>query len=275
VIFLTFFCNILLVAATWVGVDIPSPDYLAQTEAAYNTVFGYMPRVVAASLAGFLCGELTNAWFMEKIRARTRGRFLWMRTIGSSVIGYVFDTGLFCVIAFAGTVRAFDAVHHAALPPVVSEPAIRQIIHDGIREIDLFRSDPVAVVPVPDLLELFRPQDVCDLLLGKPEIGIELAFIENAADLDIVQLRTRDSFANTCSLKASWKDPYPKRETPMFSEWQAGYIISFPMKAFPRRHRLVSAAGLSAFPPEMSHRQTDWGHLPFSEIPVGFPVSCP
>jgi uncharacterized integral membrane protein (TIGR00697 family) len=108
VIFLTFFCNILLVAATWVGVAIPSPDYLAQTEAAYNTVFGYMPRVVAASLAGFLCGELTNAWFMERIRARTRGRFLWMRTIGSSVIGYVFDTGLFCVIAFAGTVRARD-----------------------------------------------------------------------------------------------------------------------------------------------------------------------
>jgi len=111
VIFLTFACNIVLVAATAIGVVLPSPDYLAGdggTAAAYDTVFTYVPRIVGASLAAFLAGELTNAWFMEKIRARTKGRFLWMRTIGSSVIGYIFDTGVFCVLAFAGTVTLRD-----------------------------------------------------------------------------------------------------------------------------------------------------------------------
>jgi len=108
VIFLTFFCNLLLVAATAVGVLVPAPAYLADTAEAYDTVFTYVPRIVAASLIAFLAGELTNAWFMEKIRERTKGRYLWMRTIGSSAVGYVFDTGLFCVIAFAGTVHTRD-----------------------------------------------------------------------------------------------------------------------------------------------------------------------
>jgi len=108
VILLTFACNLLFVGATAIGVLIPGPAYLADTAAAYNAVFTYVPRIVAASLAGFLFGELTNAWFMERIRQKTRGRFLWMRTIGSSAVGYVFDTVLFCVIAFAGVVRTRD-----------------------------------------------------------------------------------------------------------------------------------------------------------------------
>jgi len=108
VIFLTFFCNLLLVAATAIGVIVPSPEYLAETADAYDTVFTYVPRIVAASLIAFLAGELTNAWFMDKIRKLTKGRFLWMRTIGSSAVGYIFDTGLFCVIAFAGTVTTRD-----------------------------------------------------------------------------------------------------------------------------------------------------------------------
>ncbi|MDR3225927.1 MAG: queuosine precursor transporter [Clostridiales Family XIII bacterium] len=108
VIFLTFACNVIFVLATAVGVVIPSPEYLAESASAYNTVFAYMPRIVAASFAAFLVGELTNAYIMEKVRARTRGRYLWMRTIGSSAIGYIFDTGIFCVIAFAGTVRLRD-----------------------------------------------------------------------------------------------------------------------------------------------------------------------
>ena len=65
-------------------------------------------RSVAGSLAAFLCGELTNAWLMVKIKERTKGRFLWLRTIGSSAVGYVFDTTIFCVIAFAGTIKMRD-----------------------------------------------------------------------------------------------------------------------------------------------------------------------
>jgi uncharacterized integral membrane protein (TIGR00697 family) len=108
VIFLTFTCNIVLVIATTIGVMIPSPDYLSETASAYDTVFSTVPRIVAASLIAFLSGELTNAWLMDKIKDLTHGRFLWMRTIGSSAAGYIFDTVIFCVVAFAGTITLRD-----------------------------------------------------------------------------------------------------------------------------------------------------------------------
>jgi uncharacterized integral membrane protein (TIGR00697 family) len=108
VIFLTFACNVLLVIFTMIGVWIPSPAYLSETADAYNAVFSYVPRIVAGSLVAFLAGELSNAWIMTKIKGLTNGRFLWMRTIGSSAIGYIFDTGIFCAIAFAGTVKLRD-----------------------------------------------------------------------------------------------------------------------------------------------------------------------
>lgn len=108
VIWLTLLCNILLVLCTQIGVWMPSPDYLEQSATAYNTVFTYVPRIVLGSLTGFLLGELSNAWLMERIKRLTRGRYLWVRTIGSSVVGYLFDSLPFVLIAFAGTVSTHD-----------------------------------------------------------------------------------------------------------------------------------------------------------------------
>ena len=108
VIWMTFFCNILMVVCTQIGVWLPSPDYLAETAGAYNHIFNYVPRIVLGSLAGFLLGELSNAWFMERIKQKTKGRRLWVRTIGSSMIGYLFDSLPFVLIAFAGTVSTHD-----------------------------------------------------------------------------------------------------------------------------------------------------------------------
>ena len=110
VIWLTFACNVILVVCTQVGVWLPSPDYLEGTATSYDAVFAYVPRIVLGSLAGFLCGELSNAWFMERIKVKTGGRHLWVRTIGSSVIGYLADTLPFVLIAFAGVVSARDLV---------------------------------------------------------------------------------------------------------------------------------------------------------------------
>ncbi|MBR6639683.1 MAG: queuosine precursor transporter [Muribaculaceae bacterium] len=104
IIWLTFVCNIILVACTQVGVWLTSPEYFGETANAYNHVFNYVPRIVLGSLSGFLLGELSNAWFMEKIKIKTRGRWLWLRTIGSSAIGYLFDTLPFVLIAFLGVV---------------------------------------------------------------------------------------------------------------------------------------------------------------------------
>ena len=104
VIWTTFFCNILMVVCTQIGVWLPSPEHLQETAGAYNHIFNYVPRIVLASLVGFLCGELSNAWLMVRIREKTRGKHLWVRTIGSSAVGYIFDSLPFVLIAFAGVV---------------------------------------------------------------------------------------------------------------------------------------------------------------------------
>ena len=108
IIYITFICNVIMVLATQIGVWLPSVDYLDETANAYNRIFTYVPRIVIASLAGFLLGELSNAWFMEKIKIKTKGKHLWVRTIGSSAIGYVFDTLPFVLIAFGGVVSFRD-----------------------------------------------------------------------------------------------------------------------------------------------------------------------
>ena len=108
VIWVTFACNIIMVACTQVGVWLPSLDYLDATANSYNTIFSYVPRIVIGSLAGFLLGELSNAWFMERIKKITRGRMLWVRTIGSSVVGYLLDTLPFVLIAFLGVLSTRD-----------------------------------------------------------------------------------------------------------------------------------------------------------------------
>ena len=108
IIWITFLCNIVLVLCTQLGVWMPSPDYLSGTAEAYNQVFTYVPRIVLGSLVGFLCGELSNAWLMDRIKRWTNGRFFWLRTIGSSMVGYLADTLPFVLIAFVGVVSTHD-----------------------------------------------------------------------------------------------------------------------------------------------------------------------
>lgn len=110
IIWITFLCNIVFMAFTSLGVILPSPDYMQETTDAYRIIFGYVPRIVIASLVGFLFGELSNAWTMEQIKKATGGRHMWIRTIGSSAVGYLFDTVLFVILAFAGTSPIPDLV---------------------------------------------------------------------------------------------------------------------------------------------------------------------
>ena len=119
VIFLTFFCNILMVISTQIGVWLPSPDYMAETAESYNNIFNYVPRIILGSLAGFLLGELSNAWIMDKIRQKTKGRRLWVRTIGSSIVGYLCDTVPFVRIAFLGVLTTRDLLLMIALQYVM------------------------------------------------------------------------------------------------------------------------------------------------------------
>lgn len=76
----------------------PAQGWLGQD--AYATVFGQTPRIVAASLIAFFAGEIVNAFVMAKMKILTAGKYLWTRTIGSTVVGQGADSLLFYPIAF-------------------------------------------------------------------------------------------------------------------------------------------------------------------------------
>ena len=108
VVFLTFLCQVLFTLFAWVGTLLPYPEATEAAAQAYGQVFTFVPRIMGASLAAFLVGELMNAWSFDKIKRRTQGRHLWLRTIGSSLFGFVLDTTIFVLIAFWGVVPAHD-----------------------------------------------------------------------------------------------------------------------------------------------------------------------
>ena len=119
VIWLTFFCEIIFTLFVWIGIWLPFPEETAANAEAYQQIFSFVPRITIASLLAFLCGELINAWTMVKIKERTRGRHLWIRTIGSSVFGYIVDTTIFVCIAFVGTVATRDILSMIGIQIVV------------------------------------------------------------------------------------------------------------------------------------------------------------
>jgi len=83
-----------------VGAAPPGPGY--ENQEAFVAVLGFVPRIVIASLAGYLAGQMLNAYVVVKIKERTKERHLWARLIGSTVVGEFADTALFCFIAFVG-----------------------------------------------------------------------------------------------------------------------------------------------------------------------------
>src|SRR3954451_8324052 len=83
-----------------VGAAPPGPGYANQE--AFVAVLGFVPRIVLASLAGYLAGQFLNAYVLVKIKNRTNERKMWMRLVGSTVVGEFADTALFCFIAFVG-----------------------------------------------------------------------------------------------------------------------------------------------------------------------------
>jgi uncharacterized integral membrane protein (TIGR00697 family) len=102
VIWLGFACNLLFVFFAWVGQVLP-PAGFWEGQAAYQTILGYTPRLLAASFCGYLAGEFTNSFVLSRMKILTKGRWLWSRTIGSTVVGQAFDTAIFITLAFAGT----------------------------------------------------------------------------------------------------------------------------------------------------------------------------
>lgn len=103
VIWLGFVSALLMSVTFWiVGVLPPAADWPHQN--AYNQILGLTPRIVAASLVAYFVGEFCNSFILAKLKILTHGRWLWARTIASTLIAQIVDTALFILIAFTGVV---------------------------------------------------------------------------------------------------------------------------------------------------------------------------
>jgi uncharacterized integral membrane protein (TIGR00697 family) len=99
VIWLGFACNLLAVAAFAIGGALPAPaGWTGQS--AFNTILGQAPKVLIASFCAYLIGEFLNAFVLAKLKIATKGRWLWTRTIGSTLIGEGADSLVFITLAF-------------------------------------------------------------------------------------------------------------------------------------------------------------------------------
>ncbi len=102
VIWLGFICNLIFVIFAWVGQVLPPAPFWEGQEA-YESILGYTPRLLAASFGGYLIGEFANSFVLAKMKIFTRGRWLWSRTISSTIVGQGLDTSIFITLAFIGT----------------------------------------------------------------------------------------------------------------------------------------------------------------------------
>ncbi len=102
VIWLGFICNLIFVFFAWIGQILP-PAQFWQKQEAYESILGYTPRLLVASFCGYLVGEFANSFVLSKMKILTRGRWLWSRTIGSTIVGEGLDTVIFITLAFIGT----------------------------------------------------------------------------------------------------------------------------------------------------------------------------
>lgn len=97
-----FFASALLSVMGLITVALPpAPDWTGQE--AFATVFNFVPRMVIASLLAYWAGEFSNAYVLAKVKLWTKGRMLWVRTIGSTVVGQLVDSIVVMTIAFGGT----------------------------------------------------------------------------------------------------------------------------------------------------------------------------
>jgi queuosine precursor transporter len=100
-----FFASFVLVAFSFIAVKIPpAPEYKA-----FALIFKPVGRIVGASLLAYWCGEFANSFTLAKLKLLTKGKYLWTRTLGSTVVGQAVDTMVVMIAGFYGT-RPFGVI---------------------------------------------------------------------------------------------------------------------------------------------------------------------
>lgn len=134
-IWLGFFASILMAAICALIVALPpAPEFHEQHS--YEVVLGIVPRMVAASLIAYLCGEFVNSFVLAKMKILTGGKHLWTRTIGSTVTGQFVDSCIFMVAAFAGLQSPsviWELIYSGYLFKVVYEAAMTPLTYWVVR----------------------------------------------------------------------------------------------------------------------------------------------
>jgi hypothetical protein len=122
VIWIAFFCNLVAVLAIWAAGLLPAAPFWAagtfatpeSAQQAYDAILGFTPRLLLASFIAYLVGEFLNSFVLAKLKVLTAGRFLWLRTILSTILGEGADSFVFIMIAFTGIFPP-DAIGQAIL----------------------------------------------------------------------------------------------------------------------------------------------------------------
>lgn len=110
-IILGFAMSLLASLVFWlVQLSPPAPGW--ENQAALEAILGFVPRIVFASLCGYLVGQLLNSYVLVWIKERTKEKALWLRLIGSTVVGEFADTLVFCTIAFYGVITGWEFVNY-------------------------------------------------------------------------------------------------------------------------------------------------------------------
>lgn len=105
VIWVGFACALMMSLVFIIVGALPAAADWAHQEA-YDAILGLTPRIVLASLLAYWVGEFVNSSILAKMKVATKGRFLWMRTIGSTIVGQGLDTVIFVLVAFSGLLPA-------------------------------------------------------------------------------------------------------------------------------------------------------------------------
>jgi len=102
VIWLGFLCNLIFVVFAWVGQILP-PAVFWQGQSGYVAILGYTWRLLIASFIAYVVGEFANSIIMARMKVWTKGKQLWTRTIGSTIVGEGLDSVIFITVAFYAT----------------------------------------------------------------------------------------------------------------------------------------------------------------------------
>ncbi len=102
VIWLGFASNLIFVVFARIGQALPPASFWGGQQA-YESILGYAWRLLIASFVGYLAGEFANSFVLARMKILTRGRWLWTRTIGSTIVGEGLDTSIFITLAYIGT----------------------------------------------------------------------------------------------------------------------------------------------------------------------------